>query len=174
MPTWRNDKSLKYYSLDYQRLLLAITAKFGGEWILMVRLHPMMYNHQVLDLESHIINATFYTDIQELLVASDIAITDYSSTIFDFMLSYKPGFIFATDYKEYYKKRGLEYPITDTPFPFAKNNDEMQKNIEDFNYEKYKIDVKRFLEDKGCIDDGYASKRVVELIKNILSNSTQS
>ena len=35
--------------------------------------------------------------MQELMVASDIIVTDYSSCIFDFMLTKKLGIIYASD-----------------------------------------------------------------------------
>ena len=58
-----------------------------------------------------------YSDIQELMVSSDALITDYSSCIYDFMLSRKPGFIYATDADKYNNGRGLYYSLTSTPFP---------------------------------------------------------
>ena len=169
-PTLRENRDLSHYELDFNKLADAFSKKFGGEYAVALRLHPL-----ILDLKNKYklefndcINATDYSDIQELLCASDILITDYSSCIYDFMLQYKPGFIFATDRKEYEEGRGLYYPLTSTPFPVAENNEEMINNINDFDYEKYKIKVKEFLKEKGCIDDGNASKRVVEVIKSII------
>ena len=115
-----------------------------------------------------IIDATDYSDMQELLVATDVLITDYSSSIYDFVLSRKPGFIFATDAEKYDNKRGFYYPLSSTPFLVANNNDEMVKNIENFDENKYKNKVEYFLKEKGCIEDGKASKRVVDLIKDIM------
>lgn len=172
-PTLREDHDLACYSLDFERLAKALADKFGGEYTVLLKLHPL-----ILDLKDkfttesdNIIDATDYSDMQELLVASDVVITDYSSCIYDFMLSYKPAFIYAADLKKYEAGRGLYYPLTSTPFPVAENNEEMVKNIENFDYEKYKKDVKEFLDGKGCIDDGHASERVVELIKGIISGA---
>ena len=117
-----------------------------------------------------IIDATDYSDIQDLLVACDCLITDYSSCIYDFMLSGRPAFTYATDVDKYDNDRGLYYSLTTTPFPIATNNDEMTKVISEFDDEMYQIQVKKFLKDKGCIDDGMASKRVVELIKSVIEN----
>ena len=116
-----------------------------------------------------IIDVTMYQDIQELLASADIAITDYSSCIFDFMLTKKPGFIYATDIEEYNTERGFYYPLEETPFPIARNNEELIQNILNFDNEKYQQKVEKFLKDKGCIEDGHASERVVELIKEIIN-----
>ena len=58
-----------------------------------------------------VVDVTDYPDIQELMMISDVAITDYSSWIYDYVLSRKPGFIFATDIEEYNTERGFYYPI---------------------------------------------------------------
>jgi CDP-glycerol glycerophosphotransferase len=44
----------------------------------------------------------------------------------------------------------------------------MIENIKNFDYDKYKNEVEQFLIDKGCVDDGHASERVVEIIKNYI------
>lgn len=115
-----------------------------------------------------IINVTGYTDMQELIAVTDVAISDYSSWIFDFMLLRRPGFIFATDIALYNNERGFNYPLETTPFPIAVNNDELVENVLHFDNEKYLSELEAFLEDKGCVEDGHASERVVELIKQII------
>ncbi len=173
-PTLREDRDFSYYNLNFDKVVKSISKKFNNEYIILLRLHPLVsdlkdsYLHK---FNGSIIDVTDYSDMQELLVATDILITDYSSCIFDFMLQYKPGFIFASDRKKYEKGRGLYYPLSSTPFPVAENNEDLIKNIENFDYEKYKTEVKEFLADKGCIDDGHASERVVELIKNIIDKA---
>jgi len=169
-PTFREDYDMSCYTLDYDRLKNAIEEKFGGDWVIVNRLHPRLTNlkNQCAGIE-HIIDATNYSDMQELLAASDICITDYSSCIYDYILQYKPGFIFATDVEKYDNGRGLQYPLSQTPFPVATNNDEMVKCIQEFDIEKYKSDVKTFLDGKGCIEDGHASERVVDFIEKLLN-----
>lgn len=170
-PTLREDKDMSPYSLDYEKIINAACKKFGSDFVMVTRLHPLMlaYKNRFYSDNKKVIDATEYSDMQELLTAADILITDYSSCIYDYMLQYKPGFIFATDVEKYENNRGLYYPLSTTPFPVAKNNNELIKAIENFDYEKYKKEVKTFLDGKGCIDDGHASERVVELIKEIIS-----
>lgn len=109
--------------------------------------------------------------MQELIAITDIAVTDYSSWIYDFMLLRKPGFIFATDIDKYNTERGFCYPLETTPFPIARNNDELISNILDFSETVYLEKLEQFLQDKGCIEDGHASERVVELIKEIIEGA---
>lgn len=170
-PTLRENRNFDNYDLDFESLIKALNKKFNSDFVVLLRYHPLlMQNKNALSVKNGCINATKYNDMQELLLSSEILITDYSSCIYDFMLSKKIGFIFASDVKEYENGRGLYYPLSTTPFSIAQNNDEMIKNIENFNYEIYKEKVDKFLKEKGCIEDGKASKRVVELIKNLIKN----
>ena len=99
------------------------------------------------------------------MLAADIGITDYSSWIFDFILTKKPGFIFAPDLQDYNVERGLMYPLESTPFPIARKNNELFSNINAFDNTEYQIKVDEFLQEKGCIEDGNAARRVINLIQ---------
>ncbi len=172
VPSFRDDYRLDCYMLDVENLKKILAEKFGGKWTILVRMHPRLaqVSEKLFDYNTSTINASYYSDIQELLVSSDMAMTDYSSCIFDFMLSRKPAFIFATDIEHYNTERGFYYPLESTPFPVATNNEQLIENISNFDYEKYKNEVEQFLNDKGCMEDGHASERVVDLIEGIIKN----
>ncbi|MDD3795794.1 MAG: CDP-glycerol glycerophosphotransferase family protein [Lachnospiraceae bacterium] len=173
-PTFRDSKSFEFYDIDYERLLDTLTARFGGKWCLFLRYHPSMramiqkMGGAAISGMKDIYDMTEYTDMQELISVTDIAITDYSSWIYDFVLLRRPGFIFATDLKKYNNERGLYYPLEETPFQIAKNNDELMANIMSFDDKTYPARVEAFLDDKGCIEDGHASERVADLIEKVL------
>ncbi len=169
-PTYRDDGRLYCYGLEYQNIIKSLENKFGDKWILLMRLHPnaARFSNKLVPAADNIVDVSAYQDMQELLLVSDLLITDYSSCIFDFMLTGKPAFIYANDFEEYNNDRGFYYSLKDTPFPVAQTNCEMTDNIANFNEKDYKIKVDKFLQSKGCIEDGKASKRVVELIKSIM------
>lgn len=168
-PTWRDDYNLKCFSIDFEKIKSALEKRFGGEYVFLNKMHPK-YVKKNMDQDSNpnIIYATHYSDMQELLLVADVLVTDYSSCMFDFMLTNKPVFIYATDINKYEKQRGLYYPLETTPFPIARNNNEMVENIKNFNTEIYLKKVEEFLKEKGCIENGHASEKVVELIKDII------
>ena len=170
VPSYRDNKRLNCYKLEAIKLKQTLKQKFGGNWVIAIRMHPRLktLSKKLFNFSNNIIDATNYPDIQELLLVSDICLTDYSSCIFDFMLSRKPGFIFATDIEKYNTERGFYYQLEETPFPIATNNEELINNIELFDYNSYKVKVEEFLTNKGCIEDGLASKRVVDLIEEIM------
>ena len=172
-PTFRDSQDFSVYNIDYVRLLETVKAKFGGEWAVFLRFHPCMrtlfgskaeYNYGD---KYPIINVTTYPDIQELIAITDIAITDYSSWIYDFVLRKKPGFIYALDVKKYNNERGFCYPLEETPFAITTSNDELISAIETFDNEKYLQKVDKFLERQGCIEDGHASEKVAQLIVDL-------
>lgn len=167
-PSFRDNYDFEPYTMNVDRLLGTVNAKFGSDWVFIAKIHPNMLwmTNNLFNFNNEIKNGSLYSDIQELLVASDILISDYSSLMFDFMLTKKPVFVYATDIEKYNTDRGFYYPLESTPFPVSTNNEELIQNINNFDLEKYMSEIDEFLKDKGCIEDGQASKRVVEYIKS--------
>ncbi len=172
-PTFRDDKSLKYYDIDFKKLLETVTKKFGGKWCLFLRYHPSMSKVREIATKTEalqrkklpVYNVTDYLDMQELIAVTDIAVTDYSSWIYDFVLMRKPGFIFATDIESY--DRGFYYPIETTPFAISRSSDQLMKDIMAYDEASYLEKVEAFLVEKGCVDDGHAAERVVRMIRDL-------
>lgn len=174
-PTFRDARNLDVYDIDYRRILSAAEKRFGGKWKIINRYHHKVAGKlasvKAVRNDPDILPGNLYPDIQELMVAADLGITDYSSWICDYVLTGKPGFIYANDLKAYDGERGFYYPLDSTPFPIAENNDEMEKNILNFDEEKYSAGVKDFLKARGSKEDGKAAKRVVALIKRFMTET---
>lgn len=163
---------LSPYSLNRGLLLQSLRARFGGDWCLLNRYHFHLKKFADFKKEigdSNVINVSEYPDIQDLLRVADVVITDYSSLIFDFLLTGKPAFIFATDLEHYVtQERAFFYPIESTPFPIAETNEDLSKNILTFDSEKYAERSAAFLKDKGCIDGPNATLELIDKIKDKL------
>lgn len=171
-PTFRNDNNLDCYDIDYKRLLKTLKEKFSSDFVCIVRLHPRMTDEsEKLDIFNHeIINGSKYDNMQDLIVASDVFITDYSSGVFDFALKYEPAFLYAKDIEGYEKERGLYFDLNILPFPLAKSNDELESNIKEFDYSLYKQRLHEYfnLEDVGLKENGQASKKVSQIIEKFI------
>lgn len=165
-PTFRNGSDLSYLDLDYNQVIHALEKKTGDKWVLFIRLHPLMMNLSAgMNIFSDkVIDATDYPDMQELSLASDLFVTDYSSGIFDFVLSRKPAFLYASDVKEYIKERGLYFDLHDMPFPFAENNEMMIHNIISFDNNKYLHDLDDFYQYVGYVPNKKADVMISDLI----------
>ena len=167
-PTFRDDGDMRPYQLDYAQLKSALETRFGGHWVIMTRFHWRLRKKK-LKLPKFVIDASKYSDIQELLTCTDVGITDYSSWICDYMLTKRPGFLFATDMVEFEKKdREFFYPLDTMPYPLAVDNAQLIDNILNFKDEHFEQECDAFLEDKGCMDDGLASKRIVDAIEKVM------
>lgn len=165
-PTFRNGGDAKYYNMNYSRILDTLEETFCGEWVLLNRFHFKTKSARTGHIvDERIMGATQYPDIQELMVAADLGITDYSSWICDFVLTGKPGFIYAPDLSSYNQERGFYYPLDSTPFPIAKSNDEMVERIRSFDMETYTQKRETFLKERGCKEEGKAAAQIVEIIK---------
>lgn len=173
-PTFRDSKNFDCYDIDVEGILAAARERFGGEWKLLLRYHMSVRKvYQARDQlrdanEGLVIDVTGYDDMQELMTIADIAITDYSSWLYDFVLQRRPGFIFATDIELYNNERGFCYPLETTPFAIATNNEKLKQNILDFDQEAYLEKVEAFLKDKGCMEDGHASERAVDKVLEMM------
>ena len=169
-PTFRDDKDLSPYSINFARLKDALSDKFGGEWVILVRFH-LRVKELLSDNEfpQDVYNVSEYYDIQELLCIIDVGITDYSSWICEYMLTRKPGFLFATDMEQYeVKDREFLLPLTELPFPLSANEDELITNISLFDEKEYVSRCNNFLKEKGSVDDGNAAERIVDAIQKII------
>lgn len=162
-PTYR--KFIKYtdYQLDEKKLKSALNKRFSGEWVILYRLHPML--KESFDASKYdVIDVSSYNDMQELLFVSDILITDYSSSMWDFSHTHRPCFLFATDLKSYKAERDFYTDIHTWPFILAENNEELEEKIINYNDERYKSDLDKYLSDCGNYEDGSACRKVAELM----------
>ena len=100
-PTFRDDYSLEGYKLQFREIINEFSLKFKKKAKIIVRLHPNVWNQSnFINYEDDILNGSIYPDMQELLLACDVLISDYSSCVFDFAILKKPVFICALDLKK--------------------------------------------------------------------------
>ena len=162
-PTFRPDGDVSCLDLDPVMLKTSLERKFGGEWAVLFRLHKRdMARHHAPP--GSWIDASGHPDIQELMIACDVGITDYSSWICDYVLGDGFGFLYAKDVDRYSANPGFYYPLETTPFPLARSNEELAAAIETFDPERYREGKAAFIKSKGCVDDGQASERCVRKI----------
>lgn len=168
-PTFRRNRSLEPYRIDWSRTITRLRDFYGTENVkILLRLHPNMLNKvdiSPLLNDPSVVDVTRYHDMQELLCISEMLITDYSSSMFDFSMLDKPCILYATDIREY--DRGYYFNFEELPYPLAKSQEELESIIKDFDMEGYRHDVKEFLDNKvGLFEDGKACRRIAEWMKS--------
>lgn len=168
-PTFRNSQVNEKNILNLKAVCQAIEKKFGRKCRMFVRFHPSdaeaVKSYPWID---RCTDVTCYSDVQELLAASDILITDYSSIMWDFSLSEKPVFLFHPDVDCYEKERGYYLSFEKMPYVEAFDNEDLCRKIELFNEEKYLRELRVFLEEYGSFDSGTAAETVGNHIMSIL------
>ena len=155
--------------IDFEKVLAALEERFGGTFSFLIRFHIRSEDlKQQSSAVSRIYNVTDYPDIQELMLAADAGITDYSSWIFDYVVTKKPGFIYAPDLEKYNNVTGLYYPLEETPFPIAMDNRELAEKIVSFDTDTYLRRTDEFLAGKEAVDDGHSAERAAQLILKLM------
>ena len=155
---------------NFTALQHSLSQKFGGEWTILLRWHQsQMKMLSETKIPSVVVNATSYPDMQDLLMATDVMMSDYSSCIFDAAMRRIPCFIYASDYDEYKEYRGVYYEMEELPFPYAKNNDELEQNVKAFDMEDYLKKWDAFTVRMGLNETGHAAKDIAEKMADYLS-----
>lgn len=172
-PTFRGQSTnpeKQNYLLDIPMCLSSLSKRFGGEWILGFRMHHT-YTKKIISIPNTI-SFSEYPDMQELLLAADVLITDYSSCMWDFSLLKKPCFIYATDLARYKSDVDFYTPIELWPFPIAENNEQLAENILKFDQSLYRTAIGEHHKNLGIKETGQAANTVVDIIYDYCFNGS--
>ena len=141
-------------------------AEFRGDrFALLMRLHPFVASAVTIPehLRHFAIDVSRHPDINELLLASDVLVTDYSSVIFEYALLERPMLFFAPDHESYERERGFYFDYrTGVPGPIFETTAELADHIAAGVYDLER--VREFRESSFDVADGRASERVVREI----------
>lgn len=155
---------------NFDRLLDVLDSKLDGSWYLILRLHPQVAArfkefHMATYKTKNVLDLSHYPDAYEILTATDILITDYSSLAFDASYKKIPVFLYAPDMESMKQDRGgLLWDIKNLPFPFAETEEELFYNIAAFDKQQYKCELDKFLKPLHILEDGKASERATDWI----------
>ncbi len=162
-PTHRAGLTADDLDIDCPLLCEELSKKFGGTYVVLFRLHDRSFKllKDVIDQDG-MYDVSRYPDIQELMLVTDVGITDYSSWIFDYVNTRRPGFIYAADIDRYNSRTGFYYLLEETPFPVCEDNDDLIAAVRGFDMAAYKQKVEEFLQEKEAVDDGHAAERIAD------------
>ena len=171
-PTYRG-KRVVDADYGFDRIDLdKIYNKFKNEYIFIFKWHPALYNNIVKGIKNGY-NLDKYKnfyydlskerDINDLLLVTDVLITDYSSVIFDYAFINKPIIYFAYDLEKYKEERGLYFDYEEYIYgQIAKNDDELIEAIKlkDMALDKRNKFIEKFL--GAC--DGHSTQKTYDWI----------
>ena len=165
-PTFRDEE--KYNNVFDFLDLRKFNEALGNDYVLALRLHPKIKDFYVDSIESgeDYIDCSDYPSEQELMMLSDILITDYSSIMIEFAILDKPIVFFVYDLDNYLKtERGFYYDFEKTvPGKLVYNSDELITAIKNDDFDKDKLSS--FTKTQFDAIDGQSSERVVDFLLN--------
>ncbi len=169
-PTFRGSGNIGPIVWDYNRVLRALGSRFAQDYVMLLRLHPNIVSEaSQLSYSDSVIDVTDYPDMQEILAISDILITDYSSTMFDFGKINRPLFLYCQDLDDYCSNdRQLEFSMDELPFPVAKTIDELENLINNYSDQKEIERRREFYDSIGYVDSGHGAEFIADIIEKQL------
>lgn len=162
-PTYRDAGNI-YEPIDIDAVIVALKEQFGGNWVCLMRMH---YLGSTKKEKSSVISATDYPDMQELLAASDVLISDYSSSIWDFSFTGRPCLLYTPDVDLYVEKRGLDTPINTWGFPVCKTNTSLCNQILHWDGNAYKKKMAEHHNRLGSCETGKATEMISKRMRCI-------
>lgn len=167
MPTYRDPKDH-----NNQFVELAgddVARELQNDWLLLSRQHYYRRAAKVGSAQAAFLrDVSTYSRVEELMVASDLLISDFSSAIFDYSILKKPIIFYVPDLDFYQKVSPKTYIDLKSiaPGPIAETKEEvveLLKAFDDWKFD-YVDDLENFRQSFAPYDDGSAAQRVVERV----------
>ncbi|HJR89233.1 MAG TPA: CDP-glycerol glycerophosphotransferase family protein [Aeromicrobium sp.] len=161
-PTWREDRRAMVDFLDVGQL----SGRLGPEWIVLVRGHVSTWGAGADQSADGVLDVTTYPDITDLLQVTDVLVTDYSSVMFDWVVTGRPIIFCVPDMANYaYVLRGFYADLLeDPPGPVVHTTAEVADAVRasGSHGRLYAEQVREWRSRFAAHDDGRAAERVVE------------
>ncbi|WP_426937197.1 CDP-glycerol glycerophosphotransferase family protein [Brevibacterium sp. LE-L] len=172
-PTFRDDKPTTRgrFAFEWPFPPEEFEARFASTDVkLLIRAHVLINTKIHVPTGSETItDVTKLPDIQELYLASDMLVTDYSSVFFDFSLLKRPICFYAHDLEKYRQElRGfyLDYS-SELPGPIVENAESLYRAIDtarETGSLEGSVQLADFVDRFASSDDGRATERVVDTL----------
>ncbi|GAA4701334.1 bifunctional glycosyltransferase/CDP-glycerol:glycerophosphate glycerophosphotransferase [Nocardioides conyzicola] len=167
-PTWRDDLATNWrraeavLHLDVE----AASRKLGRDYVLLMRGHRFHGRTATPDGDAQLVDVTHYPEINDLILASDAAVLDYSSLRFDFALTGRPMVFLVPDLATYTGGvRGFLYPFEESaPGPLVDTPDQVIALLRDLDgvQRQYADAMKTFHDRYNYLQDGHSAQKVVK------------
>lgn len=168
-PTFRDDvKRGNSFLADLRLDLDLLQQRLGDDVMVLLRFHSIVKGRPKLRAEQldFVRDVTLFPDTQDLLLVTDVLMTDYSSIMFDFAALDRPMVFFTYDLDHYAGSlRGFYLDFADVaPGPLVRTSEEVADALADVDAlrERYAAQRTAFVERFAPLDDGRAASRVVD------------
>lgn len=170
-PTWRGTNSSRELDIEeLQRDLSALDSL--DEFIVLFRGHHLTES-QLKDsgLEARVVPHEI--DTYKLLEMVDCLVTDYSSLLFDFLVTGRPVIAYVPDAAEYEATRGLYFPPSSVVRSIAHSRDELLQLVA-ASPRAVVDDLYLASVDKYCsFEDGHAAQRAIDFLLDVQEHAVE-
>jgi CDP-ribitol ribitolphosphotransferase len=142
--------------------IAALHRAIGSEYRLILRLHPFVKSAMRIPAEvgDFVVDASAEPDANEVMLAGDILVSDYSSIIFEYALLNRPMAFFAPDLAAYERERGFFFDYrTGVPGPVMEETEQLARWIQAKQFDLQR--VRAFAAASFDVMDGRATERFV-------------
>ncbi|MEV5079255.1 bifunctional glycosyltransferase family 2 protein/CDP-glycerol:glycerophosphate glycerophosphotransferase [Streptomyces sp. NPDC056159] len=161
-PTHRDHRTGFEPGLD----LAAFCAAAGEDVVVLLRAH-YFYDRSGPRSGGRIIDVTAHRSSEDVCLAADALIIDYSSIMFDYANLDRPIVVYADDWEVYRETRGVCFDLMDTPpGPVVRTPRELAAVFRDGSYAgPESVALRARFRERFCqFDDGRAAERVVRRV----------
>lgn len=131
LPTWRNntkEQTKQIRSENLNALLKQWDEALTEQQVVFMNQHPI--NKLPIDFSEYTHIKPFPRgSVYENLMAADVLVTDYSSVMFDYLLTGKKVILFTHDREYYERVRGLHIELSELPFPKTETVNELMREL---------------------------------------------
>jgi CDP-glycerol glycerophosphotransferase len=168
-PTFRDDQRVRgnRFSMQMNLDLRHAERALGDDHVLLVRRHVKMSDSLPAAGDGFVRDVSRWPEVNELLLITDVLITDYSSLMFDFANTGRPILFFTYDLEAYRDElRGFYFDFGIVPGPLLRTSPEVVEAVASADDVRAKYDgAYRAFQEKFCaFDDGTASAEVVSTV----------
>ena len=111
-PTWRDSTDGgRTYAIKPPIHFDEWRRRLGDEYVVLFRAHHQTTEVLGIQYDDFVRNMSDYPAVNDLMIASDLLITDYSTIAFDYSVLCRPILIYAYDYDTYLKDRGTYFDM---------------------------------------------------------------
>ncbi|UXY27907.1 bifunctional glycosyltransferase/CDP-glycerol:glycerophosphate glycerophosphotransferase [Streptomyces sp. HUAS TT20] len=138
----------------------------GEDVVVLLRAH-YFYDRGLGRSGGRIIDVTGHRSSEDVCLAADALVTDYSSIMFDYANLDRPIVVYADDWEVYRETRGVYFDLMEAPpGPVAQTPEELARVFRDGSYAGPESKALRaaFRERFCQFDDGLAAERVVRRV----------
>ncbi len=159
------------YEPEYRQILdiAALASALGETWTILSRAHYFNSDHPAAAAPglAGVVDVTGHPTVEELYLAADVLVTDYSSAMFDYALLDRPIVIFAPDWETYRARRGTYFDLmSNPPGAVCRTPEELADVLASGTFASDAANEarRRFRETFCPWDDGRAAERVVRRV----------